>query len=65
MEYLEWRKYYKKAQVDSIGCQICKNLFEQPLTQQNNTLVIRNFLEFWNKAKCEPKYTLNRTSKNS
>ena len=57
LKHLEWRKYYKKAQVDSIGCQICKNLFEDSSSQHKNTLVIENFLEFWNKAKCDPKYT--------
>ena len=65
LKFLEWRKHYKKAQVDSIGCQICKNLFEHSLSQQNDTLVIRNFLDFWNKAKCENKYTRDRTLKNS
>ena len=45
MRYLEWRKYYKKVRIDSIGCQLCKNLLEHLISRQQNIMVIENFNE--------------------
>ena len=54
MKYLEWRKYYKKVRVDSIGCQLCTNLLEHSISRHQNIMVIENFNEFWSRSNCEP-----------
>ena len=53
MKYLEWRKYYKKVRVDSIGCQLCTNLLEHSISRHQNIMVIENFNEFWSRSNCE------------
>ena len=54
LKYLEWRKYFKKVRLESIGCQLCTNIIEK--LRNGETFVIRNFTRFWNKAKCENKF---------